>query len=120
MKKIILLAFLFLFPVIASAQLRDGVPTFTTPSITTATSFTMLAANSQRVFLFIQNNSAANIMCSLSGATLTGIVPTATNIGIVIPAGGSYESRSGYTSKSIIKCYQTSGGTINTIVIGEG
>lgn len=98
----------------------QGTPTLTTPSVTTATSFTCLAANASRKSLLFQNNSAANIMLSLSGATLTGIVPTSTNIGIVLTPGSSYQSPPNYVSVSAITCYQTSGSTINTIVVVEG
>lgn len=104
----------------ANAQTRQGAVNMTTPSITNATSFTMLIANSQRHYLLIQNDSAANILCSLAGATLSGIVPTSTNIGLVLVPGASYESNASFVTTSAITCYQTSGGTINTIVIGEG
>lgn len=94
--------------------------TTTTPSVTTATSFTILAANRNRNYLLIQNNSSANIMVSLSGATLTGIVPTSTNIGVVLIPGASYEALPGMVTGSAITAYQTSGATINTIVVVEG
>lgn len=96
------------------------VPVETTPSVTTATSFTIATANNSRNYLLIQNNSSANIMVSLSGATLTGIVPTSTNIGIVLVPGASYESAPGNCPKSAITAYQTSGATINNIVVVEG
>lgn len=92
----------------------------TTPSVTNTTSFTILAANLYRRYLFIQNNSAANIMISLSGNALTGIVPTSTNKGIVLAAGLSYESSILFIPTSLITAYQSSGGTINTIVVVEG
>lgn len=97
-----------------------GTPTATQPSVTTATSFTILAVNSARRTLTIQNNSAANILISLTGAALTGIVPTATNIGLVLTPGSSYTSPPNYITTSAITCYQTSGGTINTVSVVEG
>jgi hypothetical protein len=94
----------------------------TTPSIATATSVTVLSANASRKFLLIQNNSAANIMVSLSGATLTGIVPTSTNIGFVLIPTASYSHEFGTDScpQGAVTVYQTSGGTIRTVVVGEG
>lgn len=94
----------------------------TTPSVATATSVQVLAANPSRKFLLIQNNTAANIMVSLEGNTLTGIVPTATNIGYVIQAGGQYSHEFGSDScpQGPVTVYQTSGGTVRTIVVGEG
>jgi len=94
----------------------------TTPTIATATNTTLLAQNTTRKWLNIQNNSAANIMISFSGATLTGIVPTATNIGfVIVPAGAySYEQGDENCPQGAITGYQTSGGNINTIAVGEG
>lgn len=94
----------------------------TTPSVATATSVTVLSANPSRKFLLIQNNTAANIMISLSGATLTGIVPSATNIGFVLAAGADYTHEFGTDScpQGAVTVYQTSGGTVRTIVVGEG
>lgn len=97
-----------------------GAPTSTTPTVTNTTSFTCLAANTTRKWFLVQNNSGANIMISLSNATLTGIVPTSTNIGIVLTPGSSYTSSPNYVSTSAITCYQSSGGSINTIVVIEG
>lgn len=101
----------------------SGAFVTTTPTIATATSTTILAAKAHRKTLIIQNNSAANIMVSLSGATLTGIVPTATNIGYLLRStAGSNELR--LTDQSLpsgaITAYQTSGGNLNTIVVIEG
>lgn len=95
--------------------------TFTTtqPTFTNATSFTLLAANTSRRYFSIQNNGNTNIMFSLSGATLTGIVPTSTNIGLVLPPGGFYESPPNAVPTSAITGYQTSGGSINTVTIVE-
>jgi hypothetical protein len=93
-----------------------------TPTIANATSVTLLAANPSRKFLLIQNNSAANIMVSLEGNTLTGIAPTSTNIGFVLTAGSSYSHEFGTDScpQGAITVYQTSGGAINTVYAGEG
>jgi hypothetical protein len=91
----------------------------TTPTVATATSTTLLAAKNNRKYLAIQNNTAANIMISLSGATLTGIVPTATNRGIVLIAGQLYEAPSMLVPGGAVTCYQTSGGSVNTIVALE-
>ena len=95
--------------------------TTTTPTIATATSTTILAANLRRKSLRIQNASAANIMISLEGATLTGIAPTATNIGVVVPNGTTVTLAAGdICPTGILKAYQTSGGDINTVVVVEG
>lgn len=97
-----------------------ATPTETTPSVATATSVQLLAANATRSYLLIQNNSAADIMVSLSGNTLTGIAPTATNKGIVLKPGASYDNPAHYVTNSAVTCYQTSGSTINTIYVLEG
>ena len=97
-----------------------GTVTTTTPTVATATSTTILAANDKRKWLRIVNNSAANIMISLSGANLTGIAPTSTNIGTVIAAAGFFEFPSYFCSSGAVTAYQTSGGSINTIVVMEG
>jgi hypothetical protein len=59
-------------------------------------------------------------MINLAGAALSGIVPSTANPGIVIIAGGSYESPPNYVSNSAITVYQTSGGAIQTISALEG
>lgn len=104
----------------AQSPISEGIPVESTTSIPTATSTVILAANSNRKYLLIQNNSAANIMVSLSGNTLTGIAPTSTNKGIVIVSGWSYEVPAEYLTISAITAYQTSGGTINTVTVVEG
>lgn len=98
----------------------QGTPTTTTPSVTDSTSFTLVAANASRKYLLVQNDSSANVLISLSNATLTGIVPTSTNKGIVLIPGASYENPAQYCSTAAITAYQTSGSTINTIVAIEG
>lgn len=97
-----------------------GSPTTTTPTFANASSVTLLSSNSSRKYLLVQNNSLANIMISLSNATLTGIAPTSTNIGLVLIPGQAYESGPSYTSTAAITGYQTSGGSINTVVVVEG
>lgn len=100
--------------------LYGGNVTETTPTIANTTSTTILAANTQRRYLRIENRSAANIMVSLSGNTLTGIAPTATNKGIVLVANDKYESDPLFVPIGAITCYQSSGGSINTVVVVEG
>lgn len=100
-----------------------GNPTITTPSIATATSTTILAANAVRKFLLIQNNSAADVAISFSGAALTGIAPTSTNKCFVLKstAGLNYITfDAGFVPGGAITAYQTSGGTINTVTVIEG
>ena len=94
--------------------------TATQPSINTATSTTLVASNTSRRYLEIQNNSAANIMISLTGATLTGIVPSGTNLGLVLTAGEKWRNPSHFCPTSAITVYQTSGGTITTVSVQEG
>lgn len=102
----------------------DGVyrstGTHTQPTVTTATSFTLVAANTSRRYLLIQNNSAANILINVNNGTLTGIVPTSTNLGIVLIPGASYASPPNFAPTGIIKVYQASGGSINTVSVFEG
>lgn len=101
----------------------SGTLLTTTPTINTATSTTILAANPNRKTLIIQNNSAANIMINLNGDALTGIVPTATNRGLVLPSSAGANTLI-LTDLSLpsgaITVYQTSGAAINTVVVIEG
>lgn len=119
-----LLFFLFLVggcPELTFAANTDrGTVVVTTPTMTTATSVTMVAAKPDRSTLLIQNDSAANICCSLTGAILAGIVPTSTNLCFVIPAGGCYQSPPNMATTDAVTCYQTSGGTINTVYVHQG
>lgn len=121
-KKLFLLLIITFLPITVLAQ--DGITgivfAHTQPSVTNATSFTCVAANENRKFLRIQNNSAANILINLAGGTLTGIAPTSTNLGIVLAAGASYDTPAGLVPTTAVTCYQASGGTINTISILEG
>lgn len=106
-----------------TAVSHAGNLTTTTPTIATATSVTVATAKPFRNFLMIQNNSAANIALSFSGATLTGIVPTSTNFCYVLPStAGSNVVRFDGTCvpAGAITAYQTSGGNINTLVVIEG
>lgn len=86
-------------------------------SVASASSVTLVAANAQRKYLRIQNNSAANIVISLTGATLTGIVPSSTNVGFVLLPTEVYESTAAWCPVSAITVYQTSGGPIETISV---
>lgn len=97
-----------------------GTPTTSQPSVVTATSTTCLAANANRLYFLIQNNTAANIMISIRGDALSGIIPSGTNKGIVLVPGATYESKSDYVSTTAITCYQTSGATVETISVVEG
>lgn len=100
-----------------------GNTTTTTPTIATATSVTIAAANVNRKFLLIQNNSAANIAINTNGAVLTGIAPTSTNFCIVLPstAGANIlRFQDGFLPQGAITAYQTSGSDINTVTVVEG
>lgn len=106
-----------------TAVSHAGNLTTTTPTIQTATSTQILAAKTFRNFLLIQNNSAANIAISFSGATLTGIAPTSTNFCYVLPstAGSNVVKFDGTcVPAGAVTAYQTSGGAINTLVVIEG
>lgn len=106
-----------------NAQYTDGVRrgtfTHTQPTIATATSSTLVASNTARRYLVVQNNSAANIMINLNNGTLTGIAPTSTNLGIVLAAGASYETPPNACPTAAVTCFQTSGGNLNTISVIE-
>jgi len=119
-KLIFLVLLLSCSTALADVAFITGTPTASNPTVATATSVTCLAANRSRRMLTIQNNSAADIMISLTGATLSGIVPTSTNIGLVLEPGASYTCPASYCTGTAITCYQTSGGDINTISIVEG
>ena len=100
-----------------------GKATVATPTVATATSVTVLAANGFRKFLMIQNNSAANIAVGLNGETLTGIAPTSTNKCVVLPSSaGSNIIRfdNNFVPNGAITVYQTSGSPINTVTVVEG
>jgi hypothetical protein len=94
--------------------------TVSTPSMATATSVQMVAAKQDRFTLMIQNNSAANICCSLTGATLTGIIPGPSNLCFTIPAGGNYTSPPNGVTTDAVTCRQESGGTITTVYVHQG
>lgn len=96
-----------------------GTFTHTQPTITTANSFACLAANTSRRGFLVENNSAANIMINVNNGTLTGIVPTSTNLGIVLTPGSSYHTPPNASPTAIVRCYQTSGGDINTVSFVE-
>ncbi len=101
---------------------QSGNAATTTPTVNTATSTTILAANGFRKCLIIQNNSAANIAIGLNGEILTGITPTATNKCYVLPSSaGSNVIRftEGFVPSGAITAYQTSGSSINTLVVIE-
>lgn len=100
--------------------IRRGTFTHTQPTIANTTSVTLVASNAERRYLLIQNNSAANVMVSLNNDALTGIAPTATNIGIVIAAGAAYESPPNACPTAAVTVYQSSGGSINTVSVIEG
>ncbi len=99
---------------------RRNTMTHTQPTVTTATSFTLAASNAQRKYLRVQNNSAANILLNLNNGTLTGIVPTSTNLGIVLAAGAFFETPPNFCPTAAVTVYQASGGSINTISVIEG
>lgn len=98
---------------------RRGTFVHSNPSVANATSVTLLAANTARRYVLIQNNSAANICISLNNATLTGIVPSSTNPCIVLAAGASYISPPNAAPTAAITVYQTSGGAITSITTVE-
>lgn len=100
-----------------------GNTTTTTPTIATATSTTVLAANPFRKFLLIQNTSAADIAIGFEGQELTGIAATSTNKCFVLKStAGLNVIRFDHTfvPGGAITAYQTSGGSINTLVVIEG
>lgn len=100
-----------------------GNTTTTTPTIATATSTTVLAANPFRKLLIIQNASAAHIGIGLEGQTLTGIAPTATNKCLNLTNndnGNRLIFTNGFVPGGPITIYQTSGSSINTVIIVEG
>lgn len=101
----------------------SGALVTTTPTIATATSTTILTANPNRKLLIIQNNSAANIAIGLNGETLTGIAPTATNKCYVLPSTAGANTlvlKDMSLPSGAITAYQSSGGSINTVVVIEG
>lgn len=99
----------------------SGALTTTTPAVANATSVTVLAANPSRRALNIQNNLETNIMVSVDGAALTGIVPTDTNIGFVLYPGDNLGASIGdYVPTGAITVYQTSGSSTRLITVGEG
>lgn len=100
-----------------------GIATTYTPTIATATNTQVLAANPFRKFLLIQNASAAHVGVGLNGQTLTGIAPTSTNICLNLTNndnGNRLIFANGFVPTGPITIYQTSGASINTVVIIEG
>lgn len=102
---------------------QTGNTTTTTPTIATATSTTVLAANPFRKCLIIQNTSGADIAIGLEGQTLLGITASSTNKCFVLKNTAGLNTLSfitGFIPGSAITAYQTSGGSINTLVVIEG
>lgn len=100
-----------------------GIATTTTPTIPTATSTQVLAANPFRKFLLIQNASAAHIAIGLNGQTLTGIAPTSTNVCLNLTNndnGNRVIFANGFIPTGPVTVYQSSGASINTVVVIEG
>jgi hypothetical protein len=101
----------------------SGTLVTTTPTINTASSTTILAANPNRKLLIIQNNSAANVAIGLNGETLTGIVPSATNKCYVLPSTAGANTlvlKDMSLPSGAITAYQTSGSALNTVVVIQG
>ena len=100
-----------------------GNTTTTTPTIATATSTTVLAANPFRKFLLIQNHSGASIGVGLEGQTLTGINPSATNKCFNLDSTSNANRLiflDGFIPGGPITVYQASGASINTVTVIEG
>lgn len=100
-----------------------GNTTTTTPTIQTATSTQLLAANGFRKCLIIQNTSTGNVSIGLNGQTLTSIAASSTNPCYVLPStAGSNVLRftEGFVPAGAITVYQASGGPISTVVVTEG
>ena len=100
-----------------------GNTTTTTPTIPTATSTTVLAANPFRKFLLIQNHSGAAIGVGLEGQTLTGINPSATNKCFNLDNTNNANRLiflDGFIPGGPITVYQASGASINTVTVIEG
>ncbi len=94
-----------------------------TPTIASATSTQVLAADGFRKFLLIQNNSAADIAISFEGATLTGIAPTSTNKCFVLKSTAGLNVvrfDTAFVPAGAITAYQASGSPINTLVVIHG
>lgn len=101
----------------------SGKATTTTPTIATATSTQVLAANPFRKLLIIQNASAAHVGIGLDGQVLTGIAPTSTNVCLNLTNndnGNRLIFANGFVPNGAITVYQTSGGSINSVVVIEG
>lgn len=100
-----------------------GLAITTTPTLATATSVQVLAANPFRKLLIIQNASAAHVGVGLNGQTLTGIAPSATNICLNLTNndnGNRLIFNEGFVPTGPITIYQNSGASINTVVVIEG
>lgn len=100
-----------------------GKATTYTPTLATATSVQVLAANPFRKLLIIQNASAAHVGIGLNGEVLTGIAPSATNICLNLTNndnGNRIIFNEGFVPTGPITLYQNSGATINTVVVIEG
>ena len=97
-----------------TAGLLDGV----NPTIQTATSTLVLAAQKDRRFLMIQNNSGAPIAISFRGINITSLTPSASNPVFVLsntPGINVWMSGSEVVPSGAITVYQTSGGPISSI-----
>jgi hypothetical protein len=99
----------------------QGTPSATNPNFASGSSVTLLAANANRKYLNIQNNTTFNILVSWTNATLTGAAPSASNPGMIIYGnGGGYEWPPNYVPTGAITGYQASGSSTNLVSVTEG
>ena len=99
----------------------QGTPSATNPTFASGSSVTLLAANANRKYLNIQNNTTFNILVSWTNATLTGAAPSASNPGMIIYGnGGGYEWPLNYVPTGAITGYQASGSSTNLVSVTEG
>lgn len=101
----------------SAVGLFGGTPNHSAPTVATATSVTLVAANPVRKFLFIQNRTAADIAVNLSGTAITSLTPSALNPIIILPTNTSFQFDGNFVPTSAITVYQTSGGSVNTIIV---
>lgn len=100
--------------------LYSGAVVHSNPSLPTATSSTLLAANTSRRFLIIYNNSGGNIVLNFAGETLTSTTPSSTNKCVPLANASRMQFCDPFVPTGAITVYHGQAGTITSVSVVEG
>lgn len=77
----------------------------------------ILASNTSRKGLLIQNNSGATVSINLAGGAMTSTTPTDAAPSIVLAAGASFSASGANCPTGAIMAYQNSGAALETVSV---